>query len=95
MLYVSVPFREQFANRTPRRMKYDHFRNIAKRKSGGARARSPIVILCEVHASEPTNFFEIRAAHNQITRPRVSVLFNIQFKLVCKNAFICLKSGKC
>ena len=95
MLYVSVPFHEQFADRAARRMKYDHFRNIAKRESGGARAHSPIVIFCEVHASEPTNFFEIRAAHNQITRPGVSVLFNIQLKSVCKNAFICLKSGKC
>lgn len=56
MLYVSVPFHKQFADRPVRRMKYDHFRNTGKLESDGARAYSPIVILCKMHASEPTNF---------------------------------------
>src|SRR5437879_1266944 len=69
-------------------MENNHVRNVAEYESCGACPAAPIDVFRNLNPPKRTNFVKICATHHQVARPRKSVLLDVTFLEVCKNAFI-------
>jgi hypothetical protein len=70
-------------------MKYDHFRNVLKLKTGGAGAIPPLHVFGDQNSSKWPDFVEIVSPYGKISGSGISVVLYVKLVSIVKNALIC------